>query len=228
MTPYYSDGFVTLYHGDCRRVLPELSTGSVDMVLTDPPYGLDIGYGRTALGLRTIEGDESTDLMLWVVREAARVLADDRWAAVFCGYPQVGDIQAQVSLLGLGTKTVGVWDKGVPTLGEGIRNQYELFCLIRKGAAPERFAGGNVWRCTRGPGRPAHPHEKPLEIMRRLVEHYSEPGGLVLDPCAGSGSSLRAAKDCGRKAIGVEIDEAYCELAASRLSQEVLDFGGVA
>lgn len=226
--PYYQDAFCTIYHGDCREIVPELADGAVDMVLTDPPYGLGIGYGRSALGLRTIENDTTTDLLLWVVEEAARVLADDRWAAVFCGYSQVGDVQQTFAAMGLGIKTVGVWDKGMPTLGAGIRNQYELFVLARKGNAPDRFTAGNVWRCTQGGGRPVHPHEKPGEILRRLIENYSEPGGLVLDPCMGSGTTLRAAKDCGRKAIGIELEEHYCEVAALRLRQEVLDFGGVA
>lgn len=230
MTPYYSDDFATIYHGDCRDLLPSLAGAGVvaDLVLTDPPYGLDIGYGRTALGLRHIEGDTTTDLLLWVVRECPKILADDRWAAVFCGYTQVGDVQAEFATSGLGVKTVGVWDKGVPTLGEGIRNQYELFVLARLGNAPERFCGGNLWRCTQPGGRPEHPHQKPISILRRLVENYSEPGGLVLDPCMGSGSTLRAAKDCGRRSIGIELEEAYCDIAARRLGQEVLDFGGVA
>lgn len=228
MTPYYSDDWVSIYHGDCREVVPTLDDGSVDMVLTDPPYGLGIGYGRTALGLRTIANDTTTDLLLWVVQQCPRVLADDRWAAVFCGYTQVGPVQDSFASLGLGVKTVGVWDKGMPTLGEGIRNQYELFVLARKGKAPERFCGGNVWRCTQGGGRPEHPHEKPGEVLRRLVENYSEPGALVLDPCMGSGTTLRAAKDCNRRSIGIEIEEQYCEIAARRQAQEVLDLGGVA
>lgn len=224
IAPYHDEAGITIYHGDCRDVLPTLAAESVDMVLTDPPYGLDIGYGRTALGLRRIEGDATTDLLLWLVRETPRVLRDGTWAAVFCGYSQIGDVQAAAFSAGLGVKTVGIWDKGVPTLGEGIRNQYEMFMLARKGRAPEKWCGGNVWRHTTPPGRPVHPHAKPVPLLQRLVDNYAPAAGLVLDPCAGSGTTLRAAKDCGRRAVGIEINEAYCEEAAKRLAQGVLDF----
>lgn len=224
--PYYNAHGITIYHGDSREILPEIA--GADMVLTDPPYGLGIGYGRTALGTRTIANDESPEALLWAASECDRLLAPDRWAVVFCGYSAVGLVQEELAGTGLVVKTVGVWDKGMPTLGEGIRNQYEMFVLARKGRPPERWAGGNVWRVTLPSGRPPHPHAKPLTLMRKLVEHYSEPRHLIVDPFMGIGTTLRAAKDCGRRAIGIEIEEHYCEVAALRLRQEVLDFGGVA
>lgn len=219
MTPFYDDGTCQIVNGNCRDVVAALPDGCVDALITDPPYGLNIGYGRTALGLRRIEGDEDTDLLEWIAGETGRLLAPNAWAVIFCGFTQVGGVQAAVRGAGLTVKSVVVWDKAMPSLGEGIRNQYELVVLAKKGTPAEPWCGGNVWRVARPTGRPDHPHEKPIRLMRALVERYSPLGGLVFDPFMGSGSTLRAAKDCGRRALGVEVERTYCELAQRRLAQ---------
>lgn len=218
--PFYDDGTCTIYHGDSREILPLIERA--DAVITDPPYGLNIGYGRTALGLRHIEGDADTDLLLWVAAEAQRLLPEVGWSVVFCGYTQVGAVQDSARAAGLNVKSVVVWDKAMPSLGEGIRNQYELAVLARKGTPCETWTGGNVWRITRETGRPEHPHMKPIKLMRAVVERYSPVSGLVVDPFMGSGTTLRAAKDCGRRAVGIELDEAYCQLAVKRLAQSTI------
>jgi site-specific DNA-methyltransferase (adenine-specific) len=227
MNPYYEDDDVTLYHGDCLEVLPKL-TEPVDLLCADPPYGLDIGYGRTALGIRTIAGDADDLLLCGVFASTAHLMKPDAWSVVFCGYSTVGKVQSQASIAGHTVKTVVVWDKKMPGLGEGIRNQHEMAVLSRKGKPQERFTGGNVWSITRERGRPEHPHMKPQALMTRCVDYYSPPGGTVLDPFAGSGSTLVAAKALGRRAIGIELDERYCELIVKRLAQGALDFGGAA
>ena len=219
MKPYYEDESVTIYHGDAREVFPTLRG---DMLLTDPPYGLDVQYGRSELGHRTIAGDQNTDLLTWISRVGADVLPAEAWAVVFCGFSAVGEVQAALRAGRFEVKTVGVWDKLAPGLGMGIRNQYEMWVLGRKGKPPEPWGGGNVWRQAGVHGRPVHPHEKPVELIRNFVVRYSEPGAMILDPFMGSGTTLRAAKDCGRRAIGVEVDERYCEIAASRMAQETL------
>jgi DNA modification methylase len=222
-TPYYSDEQVTLYLGDCRQVLPQLDL-TVDLLATDPPYGLDIGYGRTALGVRHIEGDTDDQLLVGVLADCDHLMAPNSWASVFCGYTHSGKVQAAAVVAGWTVKTVIVWDKAMPSLGEGIRNQHELAVLVKRGKPVETFTGGNVWRITRERGRPEHPHMKPQALMSRLVGYYSPPGGVVLDPFAGSGSTLVAAAMLGRKAVGIEFSEAYCELIVRRLGQPSLDF----
>lgn len=225
--PYYQDDSVTLYLGDCREVLPQLDL-AVDLLATDPPYGLDIGYGRTALGTRRIEGDSDDALLLGVLGDCDHLMLPDAWSAVFCGYTHSGQVQRAAQESGWTVKTVIVWDKAMPSLGEGIRNQHELAVLSKRGRPTETFTGGNVWRITRERGRPEHPHMKPQALMTRLVGYYSPPFGTVLDPFAGSGSTLVAAATLGRKAVGIEYDERYCELIVKRLGQPALDFGGVA
>jgi site-specific DNA-methyltransferase (adenine-specific) len=226
MTPYYADDAVTLYQGDCREVLPQLDI-NVDSLITDPPYGLGIGYGRTALGVREIEGDHDDALLLGVLADADHLLRPDAWSMIFCGYTHSGKVQAAAERAGYRIKTVIVWDKKMPSLGEGIRNQYELAVVAKRGNPREHFTGGNVWPILRERGRPEHPHMKPQALMQRCVDYFSPEGGTVLDPFAGSGSTLVAAKTLGRKAVGIEFDERYCEIAAKCLAQDTL-FGGVA
>lgn len=224
LTPYYEDDLVTLYHGDCREILPHLDL-SVDLLATDPPYGLDIGYGRTALGTRRIEGDADDALLVGILEDCDHLMAANSWASVFCGYTHSGKVQEAAGVAGWKVKTVIVWDKAMPSLGEGIRNQHELAVLAKRGKPLETFSGGNVWRITRERGRPEHPHMKPQALMSRLVGYYSPPNGVVLDPFAGSGSTLVAASMLGRKAVGIEFSEAYCELIVRRLGQPSLNFG---
>jgi site-specific DNA-methyltransferase (adenine-specific) len=219
---YYEAGGITIYHGDCRDVWAGIP--NVDAFITDPPYGLNIGYGRSALGLRHIAGDTNTDINHWFFTEAYKKLKGSGWLAAFTGYQVFNEVSAMVTLARFEMKSVVVWDKEMPSLGEGIRNQYELIMLARKGKPAETYTGGNVWRITRSTGRPEHPHQKPIRLMKRLVEHYCPPNGLVVDPFMGSGTTLRAAKDLGMCAIGIELDERYCEIAAKRLQQEVMEF----
>ena len=84
------------------------------------------------------------------------------------------------------------------------------------------YVTSNGVRCTTDGGRRVHPTQKPVRVFRQLIEWYTSAGSTILDPFMGSGTTLRAAKDLGRKAIGIEIEERYCEIAANRLAQEVL------
>lgn len=211
MKPYYSDEFVTPYHGDCLQIDAWLEA---DVLVTDPPYGSESssGYGRSALGKRTILNDKDTN-----ARDAALALWGDRPAVVF-GHPTIAEPPGcwHFRL---------VWDKKSPGLGAGAwRWQHELIYL--RGAWTKAAPDFSVLSIGRGPQSEArfrHPHAKPAGIMQRLLD--GSPAGTIADPFAGSGSTLVAAKQLGRKAIGVELEERYCEIAARRLAQDVLDFG---
>jgi DNA modification methylase len=218
--PYYSDDLVTIYHGDCREVLPALSV-QADILATDPPYGLDAVYGRPGGVRRVIVGDETTDLAEWVVGQID-ALAASAWLAVFSGWNGNGPIQVAMTAAGVTVKTVIVWDKMQPGIGTGIRDQHEFVVLGSVGTPPRPWHSGNVWRLPKVHGRPAHPNEKPVNLMRLLLARLTDAPSLVLDPFCGSGSTLEAAKSLGHHAIGIEIDERYCEIAAQRCSQEVL------
>ena len=223
--PYYQDDYVTLYHGK-HEDHPEWLTA--DVLVTDPPYGRAWKQGDTnklrGWASDTHEGianDSTTE-----TRDAALTAWGDRPALSF------GDLMLAPPV---GTKHVLIYDKGndagfTGAVG-GYRRNVEALYLIGKGwgsglggrsaiVSTRVSAGGNLARTT------GHPHTKPGDVMEALIRNA--PAGTIADPFAGSGSTLLAAKNLGRRAIGVELKERYCEIIAKRLSQEVLDFSALA
>ncbi len=209
MTPYYDEGGVTIYHGDCREMLDL----AADVVITDPPYGVAFAGKATkhtdaSGGYTTADSDIGPEVIAALLDHIPR-------AAVFPGirltfhYPPPADMGCVYCPSGAG---VGPWG---------------FTCFH-----PVLFYGKRPGDC-----RPSsiqsfdtaevvdHPGPKPMRWMRWLVSLASADGETVLDPFMGSGTTLRAAKDLGRKAIGIEIEERYCEIAATRLAQGVLRFG---
>ena len=224
MKPYYSDDRVTLYHGDCLTVTEWLTA---DVLVTDPPYGMAFVSGHRRRGpSRPIVGDEST-----AARDAILSMWDDRPALVFGTWRMPRPDS---------TRTVIVWDKGdSPGMGAldlpwGLSHE-EVYVMgrgwpvlpnggrRREGGVPRRDP--SIIRATlvnsQAADRPDHPTPKPVPLMAQLIAKTS---GTIADPFAGSGSTLVAAKQLGRHAIGVELEERYAEIAARRLSQDVLDF----
>jgi site-specific DNA-methyltransferase (adenine-specific) len=221
--PYYEDEWVTLYHGDCREVLPELET--VDLILTDPPYGVTyVSNSAAGKGTRPITND-GTRLSLALYRsvfpllKAQHVLWFTRWDA----WPDVWAEMGQWFPL----RGMLVWDKGSPGMGDLAHwgPSYELIASAGMG----KISGsrdGSILRYTGVSSRNRlHPTEKPPALLAYLIAKLSAQ--TILDPFAGSGATLVAAKGLGRKAIGVEFDERYCEVIAKRLDQDTL-FDGAA
>jgi site-specific DNA-methyltransferase (adenine-specific) len=248
--PYYDDGQITIYHADCRDILPLLPEGSVDLVIADPPYGetsldWDAVVGEwMPLAQRILKPSGS----LWVFGSMRSFLAD---AEAFRSWKFVQDV---------------VWEKHN---GSGMNNdrfrrvhehvlQFHLrssrwsdvykcprFTMDATKRTVRRKALPPQWQGARGPthyssedggprlmrsvlsvrsehGRAIHPTQKPPGIILPLIEYSCPPDGIVVDPFAGSGTTLRVAKNVGRRAIGVDNKEEYCEMMARRLQQAVL------
>ena len=219
MKAYYEDDAVQLFHGDCREVTDWLEA---DVLVTDPPYGIAWRRGtnkaRASRAHAGIKNDGDT-----AARDDALSLWGARPGVVF------GSLYAPLPV-----GHILIWrkpaDAGVVGSTTGWRRDVEA--VILTGPWPQRTArwssvvvsrAKNMGNPSSPAGRTGHPHAKPLDLMEELI--HRAPPGVIADPFAGSGSTLVAAKQLGRKAIGVEIDEAYCEVVARRLSQGVLDFG---
>jgi DNA modification methylase len=209
--PYYDDGGgIVIYHADCREVLPHLA--KVDLVLTDPPYGLEGIAGSYGRHGDTIANDLDCTVRDWLIENfngPMLVFSSPR-------LPEPpGDWQHRL-----------VWDKAEGGLNGGPwRYNHEL--IFVRGDGWRRIEAGSfsILRYRIGNGcadRSDHPHRKPTGLIASLIQHA--PDGTILDPFMGSGTTLVAAKSLGRRAIGIEIEEKYCETAVERLRQDVLPF----
>ena len=227
MKPYYDHAGITIYHGDCREILPSLPP--VDLVLTDPPYGIDYQSNmRVATDKFDRLANDNNDSRLAVYPIIYESLKDDCALISFCSFKNYADDFAEIRKR-FDIKNAIVWDKGgggIGDLSHSLSTDYEIAIVGHRGAC--RIRGkrdGSVWSCGKvNPASMVHPTEKPLPLVARLITTFSDDDATILDPFMGSGTTLRAAKDLGRKAIGIEIEEKYCEIAAKRLSQEVFDF----
>jgi site-specific DNA-methyltransferase (adenine-specific) len=218
---YYQDENVTLYHGDCRGLV--LPNASVDLLLTDPPYG--IGY--KARGTHPmIAGDEDNAFVKDALRGCLKALRINRHFYVF-GPDVVSDLTVCPTVeliwdkgrLSAGGSMDAPWSSGHERITFGLYSPYKSHRNVGHGAVKMRRSSIiKVPKISNGRGSFVHPNQKPVELMRVLIEASSHFDEVVYDPFAGSGPTLVAAVEEGRRAIGCEIDERYCEVIAKRLS----------
>lgn len=208
--PYYEEPRITIYHGDCRDILSILP--KVDLVLTDPPYGINYHSSSMRKNLdSSIVGDIDTSLRDEVL---------DWWkgpALVFGSWKAQRPLNTHTRLiwdtkgaLGMGNLSIP-WkpsDQEIYVIGNGFKGRRDSN-ILRWAPVQSMAKNGRL-----------HPHQKPVNLIKALLSKC--PMETILDPFMGSGTTLRAAKDLRRKAIGIEIEEKYCEIAVKRLRQEVL------
>jgi site-specific DNA-methyltransferase (adenine-specific) len=209
MKPYYEDkrSGITIYHGDCREVLPRLP--NVDLVITDPPYGINYRSGYRKTQREEIYGDNAlpVDLISMSISKA------EYCSYVFCRWDNLKEMASP--------KSVICWVKKNWTMGDlkhSHGRQWEAICFY-DGPKHEFIKRTSDVIFGDIPVNRFHPTEKPESVIKQLI--LANRGEIILDTFMGSGTTLRAAKDLNRKAIGIEIEEKYCEVAAKRLSQEV-------
>jgi DNA modification methylase len=238
--PYYQDEAVTIFHGSCLDIMPRLS--EVDSVITDPPFEAEAhtlqrrvqsekdaaaSHGRKVRSepLPFAAISEETRL------QAGRLIAalSRRWVLTFCQIEAAPAWREAFERADMVYRRTCLWIKpdGMPQYsGDRPGMGYETFVAMHQKGRSKWNGGGRhgVFTFNKGEGGGAneHPTTKPLKLMKDLVALFTDPGETILDPFMGSGTTLRAAKDLGRKAIGIEMEEKYCEIAAKRCCQEVL------
>jgi len=236
--PYYEQGGISIYHGDTLDVLESLGGVTVDAVVMDPPYASGTRHeahknssGAMLRGERwaakPIENDQmTTPGFIWLMRQVAYavrpMLVEGGSVLSFIDWRQWPNLLGALESTNLRINQMVVWDKASYGLGNGFRAQHELILHASKGTPNiTSRAVGNVLAYKRADNED-HPSPKPIGLMQNLIEVVTAPGQLVLDPFMGAGATIRAAANLGRKAIGIELEERYCEIAARRLQQAVL------
>ncbi len=210
MKPYYQDNAVTIYHGDCREILPQLEP--VDLVLTDPPYPEDDRFNG------------SFELIAEVATETFKLARPDSWLVSDCLRPGLPNyIAAWVPWKYYELLAVNI-ENTMANCAFGL-DRFSPSIVFKKGLPKVKSRWQNMIPVTRQATGQVfnHPSCKYLKFYSAACRMLSDGEATILDPFMGSGTTLRAAKDLGRKAIGIEIEEKYCEIAARRMAQEVLE-----
>ena len=220
MTPYYDRDGIVIYHGDCRDVLPDIDPDSVDLLLTDPPYG--IGYSGGASSAQrwasaAVEGDSEPFDPAHLLAYKPRVLWGGNYYTERLPEHAGGWI---------------VWSKAqdnrmvLASANHRSTGEMAWTDLTDKVLVYNCFwMGSPLYRKTER-GSSLHPTQKPVDVMRWIVDRWTKPGDLVLDPYMGSGPVAQACHELGRRYIGIELVEDYCKVAVSRLAQQTLDLDG--
>ena len=227
MSIYYQDEHVTLYHGDCMGLLPALP--AVDAIITDPPYSATThsnaksnkGAGHGTKQINFAELDDPRTLF-----EKLAPLTR-RWIVANIDYKHAFQLDAAPPP-GLRVLRIGVWVKTNPMpqiSADRPAPGWEAIAYMHRADVKPAWNGGGkagnyILPLAQNEG---HPTSKPLPMVSDWVRKFTNHGDTILDPFAGSGTTLRAAVNEGRKAIGIEVDEKYCELIAKRLEQGALD-----
>jgi hypothetical protein len=220
MKPYYEHAGIAIYHGDCRDILPSLP--AIGLLLADPPYGIALKNNDTRLSAgrwrdNKIVGDDTDE-----IGEFLTQFAFDR------GLPTILFANPMRPWSGAWRQYL-VWDKGGAVGGGGDTATCwkQTWELIQVSRTPQ-LSGGREEAVLRFPIRvdnmTLHPAQKPVSLLSYLISKVGSVADPIVDPTCGVGSTILAAKNLGRQAIGIEVEEKYCEIAAKRLSQEVFDF----
>ena len=241
MKPYYEQDGVTIYHGNSLPMLAEVDR--VDHIITDPPYEAEAHtlqrrvqreknsnaeYGRV-VAVEPLDVAPMRSYDRKFCGDAFGLLAK-RWVLVFCQIEGAPLWRESCEASGLVYKRTCLWVKpdGMPQLtGDRPGMGYEAFVALHTKGRSRWNGGGQhgvytVPKGSDGNGKNEHPTQKPEVLMLQLVAHFSDTGETILDPFMGSGTTLVAAKRLGRRAIGIELEEKYCEIAAKRLQQGAL------
>ena len=246
---------IDLYNGDCLEVMKAIPDNSIDLVATDCPYKIVSGGCRKIPkdGERETSGiltsrhkdNKRTD---WVddvrtgkmfanndiefkdwLPDVYRVLKDKAHCYIMVNSRNLAELQKQAELAGFKFQNLLVWDKGNVTPNRYYMQGFECILMLRKGGAKNinNLGSSNILKVPNIIGNKTHPTEKPIDLMRILIENSTQPNEIVLDPFMGSGSTMIACLNTNRKGIGIELDKHYFDVASKRIAdhQATLESG---
>jgi len=201
-----------IIQGDCIKVMKEMPNNSVDLIITDPPYGDNVAYGWNN---KTIRNNENPLINCLALVECYRILKRNTSLYLFTNwkhYPFLTEFIFRYTKFKI--RHLVVWKKHNFGLGWAFRHQYELILVLEKGKPKYNLTNFSDVQNAKhiNHGKLNHPHEKPLDLLTKMIEHSSKKGDLVLDPFSGSGSTCKACENVGRKWIGIELDERWVRI----------------
>lgn len=210
--------------GDSLTVLRGMESNSVDMVITDPPYGIDYQSRRSGKKHPKIANDKTP--FIWWIYDAARVVKPQGGILCFSRWDVQQVFIDAMRLAGLVVKSVVIWDKKAHGMGDlkasfAPRHEVIIFAIKQSFKFPGKRPVDVISLPKVGNGNLVHPNEKPVALLEKLIESTTEPGALILDLFVGSGSTLVAAVRTGRNFIGVEIDPGYSKIAEDRVTEQL-------
>lgn len=212
---------IQIKQGDCLELIKEIPDGSVDMVLTDPPYGMAFQSNYRKEKYNEIKNDKALEWLEEYVDECFRILKDNTAVYFFCSWHNV-DIFKQAIEKKFKVKNILIWEKNNTSMGDlkgSYAPKYEMIIFAHKGRKLlNGFRYADVIKANRT-GNKLHPTEKPVDLLELFIKNSSDENGVVFDGFMGSGSTGVACINTNRNFIGYELDEHYFQIAKERLEQ---------
>lgn len=211
---------VDLRKGDCLELLKSLQDNSVDLVVTDPPFGVNFQSHRRKEKYEHIQNDDNLEFLPELMVELNRVLKPDTHIYMFCVFKTI-DVFKQEFEKYFELKNIIIWNKGNFGTGNYYRFKYEMVLFGQKGNKPmKNHSFADVLDCN-GTGNEFHPTQKPIDLLKIFIQNSSDENGVVLDTFMGSGSTGIACKQLNRNFIGFEIDDEYFRIAQERIEKGI-------
>ena len=218
-----------IYNEDCLEGMKRISDGSVDLIVTDPPYL--INYSRHVKGHRfenKILNDNNPELISKYIKECYRILKNNSAMYMFTSHKTVDFFKQELENTGFNVKNMIIWDKQRQGMGDTstvFGFQYELIFFVSKGQPKIRGKRlSDIWSFPKVVGRnQVHQNQKPIELIERCVTKHSNEGDVVFDGFMGSGTTAIACINTNRNYIGFELDEGYYNIANERISKHTND-----
>ena len=217
-------GTVTLWHGDCLELTKNIPDGSVDLVLTDPPYGMAFKSNHRKEKYNEIQNDKSLEWLERYISECYRVLKNNSAIYCFCSWHNV-DVFKQAIEKKFKIKNILIWEKNNTSMGDlkaSYAPKYEMIIFAHKGRKLlNGFRYADIIKANRT-GNKLHPTEKPVELLKTFICNSSDENAVVFDGFMGSGSTGVACVNTNRRFIGIELDEGYFNIAKERIGKEII------